>query len=177
LGAQLAEYLAETRPADEANPAAGAFLVDLARFEWTLGEVFDGPGAEKLPLLSSDALTRIGPERWADVHLVPVACLRLLALDYPVHDYYRALRDDADAFPPAPAATRLAVTRRDYVVRHYPLEPAQHALLAALLSGVTVGAAIEAAVADWDAPPEQLAGRLRAWFAFWAAEGFFLAAE
>jgi hypothetical protein len=183
LGGRFAEYLAETIPTDEKDSAGDAgstspaFLVDLARLEWTFNEVFDGPGVENSVLLQPEQLARIEPEAWADVRLVPAPCLRVLQLSYPVHEYYRALRADSEAVPPRQAETWLAVTRRDYVVRHYPLVPTQYALLQAVLSGATVGEAIERAVAVGDLEPQRLAGQLREWFRFWSAEGFFLSAE
>ncbi len=140
--------------------------------------MFDGPGVENTALLLPEHLAQIEPEAWADVRLVPVPCLRVLELGYPVHEYYRALRADTEAAPPPESKTWLAVTRRDYVVRHYPLVPMQYALLHAILTGATVGQAIERAVASCEMPartdwPETA----REWFRFWSAEGFFLAVE
>ncbi len=177
LGARFSDYLAETIPVDDADSPSPAFLVDLARLEWTFGEVFDGPGVERTPLLQPDQLARLEPDDWAEMRLLPVPCLRVLRLDYPVHDYYRALRADTDSPPPPPRETWLAVTRRDYVVRHYPLVPMQYALLDAILHGASVGQAIESAVTLAEASPEQMAANLREWFRFWTAESFFLAVE
>ncbi len=100
LGARFADYLAETFPAGENDSPGGAFLIDLARLEWVFNEVFDGPGVENATLLGPEQLAGVEPERWADVRLVPVPCLRVLKLDHPVHDYYRALRADAEVPPP-----------------------------------------------------------------------------
>ncbi len=191
LGEHFADYLAETMAADaeavaatepaaapDANSAADAgpaFLIDLARLEWLFGEVFDGPGAEKSALLDPEQLSRIDPQQWAAARLTPVPCLRLVELNWPVQEYYRALRESADVPPPRPGHTRLAVTRRDYVVRHYPLDRTQFELLAAIMAGQTIGEAVASAVELGEFEPDELAARLRDWFRFWAAEGFFLA--
>jgi hypothetical protein len=51
LGANFARHLEETRP-DRDELAHGEvswpdFLIDVARLEWAIGEVFDGPGVER----------------------------------------------------------------------------------------------------------------------------------
>jgi hypothetical protein len=69
----------------------------------------------------------------------------------------------------------VAVLRRDYVVRRYPLTAPQHALLEKLRDGATIGAAIEAAAAASDLDDDALAAELRGWFRFWSSEGFFAA--
>ncbi|MCE9544646.1 MAG: DNA-binding domain-containing protein [Planctomycetia bacterium] len=51
LGANFARHLEETRPdRDELAPGEVSwpdFLIDVARLEWAIGEVFDGPGVER----------------------------------------------------------------------------------------------------------------------------------
>ncbi len=178
LGANFAQYLEETRPEPRTSaPEWPEFLVDLARLEWAFSEVFDGPGAENEPLLDPAELRAIPPERWPDVRLKPVPCLRTLALRFPVNRYYRAVRRKRAARPAAPAETFLAVTRRDYVVRHYELTRSQHALLSAVVSGANVAEAIAAAADLAGGRGGALARWIGEWFRRWAAQGFFLAAE
>ncbi len=102
-----------------------------------------------------------------------VPCLRLLALHYPVHHYFTAVRRHEDPDPPAPAEIYLAVTRRRFVVRHYELSPPAYATLHALLAGETVGQAIHKAVEAAGPDVDRLEKKLQAWFHDWAAEGFF----
>jgi hypothetical protein len=92
LGASFPRYLRESRPADEPGPSWPDFIIDLAALEWTYNEVFDGPGAEGQRLLGAEQLRSVPPERWPEARLVPVPCLRVLALRYPVHTYYTAVR-------------------------------------------------------------------------------------
>ena len=75
---------------------------------------------------------------------------------------------------PEPGEEHVALTRRDFVVRRYPLTSPQQALLREVLAGATVGEAIEAAAAASDLDDEALAAELGAWFRFWVAEGFFV---
>jgi Putative DNA-binding domain len=182
LAANFPRYLAETRPMADAGEGLPAdwpeFLIDLATLECAFNEVFDGPGVEGETLLNVDQLRSITPERLLDAHLVGVPCLRLLILRNPVHKYFTAVRRNEDPDPPGPAETWLAVTRRNYVVRHYELSRPAFVLLDALLGGARVGAAIEqtaALVADADL--ERLSDLLSKWFHDWAAEGLFRAVE
>ena len=173
LGANLPRYLRETRPDDEPTPGWPDFLIDLATLEWTYDEVFDGPGVEGQPLLKADQLRMIPPQRWPEARLVPVPCLRLLHLSYPVHLYYTAVRRKQEPAPPDPAETFLAVSRRRYVIRRYELARAQSELLQALLRGETVGAAIGAAADVAAGDEDRFAADLTGWFREWTAEGFF----
>lgn len=181
LGSRFPRYLAETRPQasddDGLPPDWPDFLIDLATLELTFNEVFDGPGVEGERLLEPDQLALISPERFMEARLVGATCLRLLSLRYPVHRYARAVRRHQAPVPPEPASVYLAVTRRDYVVRHYELSRPAYQLLCAILNGESVGQTI-AWLAETTAPdPDRLARNLRAWFNDWAAEGFFRSIE
>jgi hypothetical protein len=182
LGESFPRFLEETRPDREAGESNDAgrgwpdFLIDLATLEWTLAKVFDGPGVEDQPLLTPEALQTFPPERFAEARLAPVVCLRLLTFRYPVNAYYTAARqaEEGEDVPiPEPAEERVAILRRDFIVRRYPLTAPQHALLQQILASSPVGEAIAAAAAASDLDDEALAIELRAWFRFWAAEGFF----
>jgi hypothetical protein len=179
LGDHFPRYLAETREAMDTDhtsaPTSPDFLIDLAQLELTFNQIFDGPGVEGKPVLDVGPIMSFDPESWLEARLLPVSCLRLLALTYPVDTYYQALRDREDAAPPEHAATFLAVTRRDYIVRHYRLERAEYELLQALLGGYSVSEAIARAVRVADADPEKFADDVRGWFRDWAARGFFSA--
>ena len=130
LGTRFPQYLAETRPVDdEADTSWLDFLVDLARLEWNIAEVFDGPGAEGATLFDKDQILAIPIESWPEIRLVPVPCLRVIRLDFAVHDYYRALRNEQEAVPPDRLETFLAITRRNYVVRHILLSPPEAKML------------------------------------------------
>lgn len=174
LGEDLAAFLAEARPQRE---DWSDFLIDLVRLEWAIGEVFDGPGVEGQPLLLAEDLARASPSDWPRARLRTVVCLRLLAFDYPASAFYtRVRRGEAPAIPP-PASSFLALTRRDYVVRRYPLDRAQYGLLAVLRNGGTVADAIAAAREASGASDDRLEASLRSWFEAWAREGFFAAIE
>jgi hypothetical protein len=180
LGANFPRYLRESRPPDEAGetgPSWPDFVIDLATLEWLYNEVFDGPGVEGQRLLRPHHLRAIDPERWSEARLVPVPCLRLVALRYPVHLYYTAVRRKGEADIPEPAETLLAVTRRRYVIRRHELSRPQYVLLDALLNGQPVGEAISRAYDATENDEDRFAGELTQWFRDWTAEGFFRAVE
>jgi hypothetical protein len=178
LGTHFPEYLAATRPQEEGDgPSWPDFLIDLATLELTFGEVFDGRGVEGQELLGVEQLLDLDPQRWLESRLVPVHCLRLLMVRFPVNKYYRAVRKKKEPTVPQPSPTYLAITRRQFVVRHYSFPRLQHVLLTALVSGQTVGEAIRT-TADAAGPQQsRLAGLLHKWFRNWTAEGFFLSID
>ncbi len=180
LGSRFAGFLAETRPPAErpGEPDWCDLLIDLARLEWTFSEVFDGPGIENLPPLDPNELEAIPQDRWAEIRLIPAPCLRLMQFRFPVGRYYRALRDDDKGAPPPAEPTFLAVTRRDFVCRHYELTREEYDLLSALVGGLTLDQAITSVIANSDSTDaEHLANRIHNWFRRWSREGFFLRAK
>ncbi|HVA47982.1 MAG TPA: putative DNA-binding domain-containing protein [Pirellulales bacterium] len=185
LGDAFVRFLDETRPdRDETGQPTETwpdFLMELAKLEWTIGEVFDGPGSEGRPTLSAEQLAAIGPEHWPEVRLVPAPCLRIMSFGFPVNDYFTELRQRAaDAVPPPfPAAetTWLALFRRDYVVRRQALDREQYDLLTALAAGQTVGAAIKHLLDTTGIDVDRLAASLQEWFRTWTAAGFFAAVD
>ncbi|MDX1565824.1 MAG: DNA-binding domain-containing protein, partial [Phycisphaeraceae bacterium] len=75
LADRFADYLDRNRPGPDADPAMAewaAFLVDLARLEWAIEKVFDGPGVESQRLLAPEDLAAVRPEQWAEARLIPV---------------------------------------------------------------------------------------------------------
>jgi hypothetical protein len=182
LGESFARFLDETRPdAEEGEEVSWPdFLIDLAALEWNVHQVFDGPGVEFQPLLTSETLQAFPPERFAESRLVTVPCLRLLAFRYPVNTYFTAARatEEGEEVPmPDPAPEWIALSRREFVVRRYPLDRAQHALLEKILAGGTVGEAIAVAADVSGLDDDALAADLQDWFRLWVAEGFFQSIE
>ena len=182
LADHFVEYLDETSrewfneedesAEDKARADWPDFIIDLARLEWTIDLIFDGPGIEKEEVLTAETLQDVSPARWSEARLVPVCCLLLLAFRYPVNDFYTAFRQGDEPALPEPADTFVAITRRDYVVRRIELSQAQYELLSALVEGRSLGEAVaQAAVAIDDV--DSLTASLRNWFHIWSAEQLF----
>ncbi|MEQ8789063.1 MAG: DNA-binding domain-containing protein [Pirellulaceae bacterium] len=180
LADRFLAYLEETRPTsiddgsrDDLEFARWQqFVIDLARLEWTIDQVFDGPGNESDPPLSAQAMSNLSPEAWQQARLQTAPCLRLLSFRFPVNDYFTAVREGEHPPRPEPEETFLALTRRDYIVRRHPLSRPQFVLLDALAERRTIGESIALAAHECD-DLERLAADLQSWFANWTAAGFF----
>jgi hypothetical protein len=139
LSEAFADHLAATRPDDREWPD---FIIDLARLERTFMEVYEGPGVEGEP----DRDLPVEPD--AAAVLEPASCLRLVHSRFPIGDFLGEVRRGEQPSLPAPAPSRLAVSRRDYVVTLTPLDAPRYAALEALVGGAPVGAAADAAGLD-----------------------------
>lgn len=180
LGANFPKFLRENQPAEDLaseTPTWSHLLVDLARLERLYSEVFDGPGTEGGEHLRPEDLQSIPPEVWPECRLRPVPCLRLEAFDFPVHEYRSAVSNEDDPVPPGPEPTFLVVTRRDYVVRRTAVPEDEFTTLRALVNGATVGEAIAAFAESSPLPDEEIAARIRDWFANWSAAPYFVAVD
>jgi len=180
LASRFPQFLAETRPTPDAdcrdNADWAAFLIELATLERIYSEVFDGPGVEGEALLSTADLTAIPAERWPDVQLTTVPCLRLWEFHFPVHEYASAVRhakSEEEILVPAPATTYLAVTRRDFIVRRVALSCEQFRLLQSLAAGDPLGKAIEKSLESTEADFETIASSLQVWFREWTSTPLF----
>ncbi len=180
LGDRFAQFLEETRDSEAgAPPAWPEMLADLARFEHAIARVFDGPGLEGEPRFSAEDLQGLGAEGFAAAWLIPSPSLRLLTFRFPLNDLYTAARaageeDELDF--PAPGVEHLALCRREFVVRRYPLSPFEFELLTGIVAGVPVGEAL-AGAAERAVVAEDLPKEIERSFAMWTAAGFFRAVE
>jgi len=173
LGRRFPRYLKETRP-DEGDGADWAnFLIDLARLEWAIYDVFDGPGMEDEPPLELPDFSAMPQGEWLDLRFRVSPSLELLEFSYPVNDHYTAVRSSDEemelAFPPCEPSF-VALSRRDYVVRRYPLDRAQFLLLESFAEGRPFADALDRVLRLEAATPERLESELAVWFRNWAAE-------
>jgi len=189
LANRFVQYLEKTRPAlddlaqedsdDEPSAVDSSwpdFVIDLARLEWTIDLVFDGPGVEHEQTLTAEQIQAIPADQWGYARFVMVPCLRLLAFSYPVNAFYTEYRQETEPPFPDPEPTFAAITRRDYIVRRFELSPEQYKMLSALAAGCTLVEAIES-VADSFSDMNALADSLKNWFSQWSANAFFLSVE
>lgn len=169
LGANLPQYLAATRPdRDGDEPDWADFLIDLAAYEWTLCEVFDGPGIENLPALAVPDLAALSADEVLELTFESATCLKLFTYRFPVQQYHADVRAGLSPEIPTPQSTSLAITRRDFVVQHFALAAPEKRLLDCLTRGLTLGEGL-AALDGNDVGEVELA----TWFQRWIEAGFF----
>ncbi len=156
-------------------------MIDLARLEWTIYEVFDGPGLENEPAFSLPALLDANPDGWLDLRIRMAPCLEFLITDFAVNDHYTVVRQsegELEVDYPEPEKQYLAISRRNYIVRRYALTFPQYELLSGIKEGQTLGEALSrCADACQDDEIESLESDLARWFKNWASEGCFFAGE
>jgi hypothetical protein len=183
LGDHFCRFLAETRPQDEDESDSGDwpdFLIDLATLEWTIARIFDDEGNEGKQMLTPEILRAIPAERFGEARLQPALSLHLLVFHFPVSTYYSAAKKAAeqDTIPVPDAATeRIAILRRDYIVRRYHLTEPQWILLRKILDGADIHDAISAAAEVMNMDDNSIAAALQSWFRDWSSAGFFSGIE
>nr|WP_262904573.1 DNA-binding domain-containing protein [Hymenobacter lucidus] len=171
LGARFAQFLAETRPDLDAPPeereAWPDFMIDLARLERAAFVVFDAPGSEQQPAVDWSAV--------ADAALRLAPGCELLRFRYPVNGYYQAVyRGENPPLPPA-QLNFLAITRVNFQLVMFELQPLQFQFLQQLQQGRTVQEAVAmlATQLEMGQVPAEVLWRI--WRAKWLPRGFFVA--
>jgi Putative DNA-binding domain len=176
LGDRLGTYLEESRPTRDNDTLDWTdLLIELVRFEWLLGEVFDGPGSES-QTSSFHELTSLSPEMLAAGRLICSPSLKLCTFRFPVNHYWEELRKEVDPPFPAPQTTYVALSRSRYIVRRYDLSQAEYGALQALQQSQTVEAALQVALEFVD-DEANLQEMVTNWFAQWRQREWLIAFE
>ncbi len=164
LGERFPLALQQLRPArDTDTPDFFDGVIDLARYERLLTEVFDAAGPEAVP--PSIPLPFAGDPSSLSVQFYP--CVRTLTVAFPVHEFVTARRHDEHAAFPAARPVALILARRDYIVRRWEVPLWQTALIDALQQRMPLGAAL-VQVATKHEPPADWDQALQQAFATWA---------
>lgn len=177
LSQHFPDYLNEIRPeetkgTDEPNWAD--FLIDLATLELCYNEVFDLPGEEQIENRLNEQILELDEERWPLCRLIPSKTLRLMELQFPIHEYISAVRKEQEPEFPAASPTYLAISRRDYIVRRQAISEQQWKLLKELQHGKPIVEALEVFDAE---EVESIAPQLFEWFKQWTAAKLFCGLE
>lgn len=185
LSERFPAYLQSTVTGDEAD-AFSALVVDLARLEQSVNDVFDVPGGETLGFLTTEHLDRLAPELRGTLRLSLLPTARLLSFRTNVNAVFTATRAGAATLPmPEIRPTFAALTRRDYVVRRISLSRMQFELLTSIAGGQSLNEAL-GALCDGQAEVQASsidviepidADTLQSWFAEWARVGIFASVE
>lgn len=175
LGQHFPDYLARSRPArDDDQPDWADFLIDLARLERIYSEVFDGPGIEQITAISTDDIQGLSAEAWLHSKLIPAPCLRLAMFDFPVHEYATDVRCERQPDPSQAQVTRLAITRRDFIVRRVGLSEPEYRVLSALIAGQTISEALESLLQTTGQAAAEITDDVRRWFQAWTVARYFV---
>lgn len=175
LGRRFPDSLNANRPPKEegdTTPDWADFLIEVARLERLYSEVFDGPGDEGTAKLSAEALLAIPQEQLLNIRLEVTPSLKLVHLQFPVHETITAVRKGKPLPSPIPQETFLAVHRREFVVRRTVIDKRQFILLQQLQQGTSLIDALSATI-------EEMGGEsfsptmLQTWFRNWTAYGYF----
>jgi hypothetical protein len=163
FGGELADFLSQCPPFAE-QP----ILSEVARFEWTLAEVFDAPDA---PALERATLQAIEPDAWAGMrfHLHP--SVRRMSLAWNTVNAWQAVnRDEVPPQPErAPQPVRWLLWRRELKNYFRSLDAAEGTALDAARRNLTF-AEICAAMTEW-LPEEQIPLRAATLIGTWADSG------
>lgn len=168
LGQKLPDYLRSTHPRDETCAWYEA-LAELAELEWVTNEVFNGSGVEQDPAID---VAMFAPETWNSLRVTLAPCVRLLELDYPIHDYYQRLHSNSDTTPPMAETTFLVVSRRDYTVRHRAVGKLEFKLLRSLQCGSSIEQSIAAVIDTTTSDVDEQVAQFHTAFSLFAAERF-----
>ena len=167
FSARFPDFLAKTLPRTNRN----ALAVDVARIQRAMEDVFDAPRAEPM---TAEHFATIGSADWDRVRLPVTPAIRMLELRYPANEYMNAIRRGERPRIPRARASHVIVFRRGFQVMRCDQEPEQFRLLAALVAGRPLGAAVRAAIRGRGANPDRVARRLGRWFEEWAGAHLFV---
>lgn len=151
------------------------FAHELAQLESAIAQLHDAP---ETTALTPEHLAGLTPDALMEKTLSPRKALQLFAFQYPVNAYYRSVKENGSAELPTPAPSYLALFRHDDTMWRMDLEEQEYHLLRYLFNGLTIGAALEAAQAQFKLVDNtELPARLFAWFSRWMRNGLLAADE
>ena len=158
-GDGLADFLGS-----EAEYSGAPVLAELARWEWTMTEVFDAADAVSVGV--SD-LASVAPDEWADLRFELHPSVRRLALAWNAPQIWKAVTDAMDVpeveFSPEPVAWLL--WRRDLRTYFRSFQPGEAQALEAAREGQSFGELCDLLCAEFGEAqaPAAAAGFLRDW--------------
>lgn len=176
FGDRFVDFLRESCPnSDSGDPSAAnwsEFLIELAQFERLVAEVFDGLGIEARPGLDIERLR--SSDSWSEARLVPAPCLRLIQLNFPVHDWHAQSRQVDLSCALEGRDICLVLTRMDYRVVWHEVEQEEFLLLQRLAEGAPLEEALLLEATSPAPDVGALASKLRHQFCRWAALRLFV---
>ena len=109
--------------------------------------------------------------------LKPRKALKLLAPDYPINAYYRAVKEEQSPKKPRKKKSYLIIFRHEDSVWRMDLEKNEYYALERLFSGKPIGVVLESLPAELGVAEEELSTELMQWFGRWIRNGILAADE
>lgn len=146
------------------------FAQELAALEATIAQLAD---ADETEPLQATRLAGLSPEAWMASTLQPRAAMVLMTFQYPVNDYYLAVKD-GEALPELlPQENHLAIFRHEDIVWRMTLEAQELRLLQTLFAGQSIEQALT--TMQGGADEAELMMNLSQWFSRWMRNGLLAA--
>ncbi|HEY0427357.1 MAG TPA: DNA-binding domain-containing protein [Pyrinomonadaceae bacterium] len=169
LGGKFPDFLEETRPDAEQEEKESwiDFIIELARFEYTLSVIFEGEADAAKP--AQDAT----PDE--ELKLAPLS--HIFYHRYPVCLYYLNVTRKTAPELPFEEDSYCAVTRNNYRLSLLEIKPAQYHFLERLRQGDSIAGAKEFFVKIYGFDAEKLDNAWKIWRKNFISAGFFCAAD
>jgi hypothetical protein len=150
------------------------FAREVAQLERTISRVF--MMEESTPLLPA-ALEGLTIEGLAGLVLKPRAASQLIAFSYPVSEWLDRQRTNGIVDAPLKQASYVYVYRHNNEVQRTMLQEPSYYLLQEIISGKSVGDALDAVVESHSDMVEPIAAGVQGWLSHWIVDGFFSCRE
>lgn len=148
------------------------FAKELVRLETAITTIFDW---EETPALTNDAFVNMEPEKLLETKLQPRKALGLYAFEYPVSEYYRAVKFEEVPEKPEKHESFVAVYRHDEQMLRLSLDKSEYKMLKLIFDDNKVGEAIEKLISNNEINQEELGGHFQDWFSRWISSGLLAA--
>jgi putative DNA-binding protein len=137
------------------------YLGDVARLEWAIVDIFDASDAAPL---TASGLATVPEAEWPNLRFALVPAARLLDVDWPVDEIWRATQRGDPPHEPLATPTHVRVWRQNCEVFHRSVDASEMAALHAIQRGATFAEVCSSIARDDVATaPERVLGWLSRW--------------
>ncbi|MCC9065321.1 DNA-binding domain-containing protein [Flavobacterium piscisymbiosum] len=166
LGAHFADYLENNRPDAHENIKEDwiDFMIELARFEYAIGVIFEMKAEEDYPLATIDTDEN-------KLKLVPICVL--FKFKFPVRKYYSEFKNDKQPSLPSESESYCVVLRHKFKLAIYDLHKEQFEFLSFLKEQTDITEAKELIQAQYEENAPSFDEVWNSWKESWIAAHFF----
>lgn len=166
LGAHFADYLETNRPDAHENIKEDwiDFMIELARFEYAIGVIFEMKAEEDYPLATIDTDEN-------KLQLVPIC--ELFKFRFPVRKYYSDFRNDKQPHLPSESESYCVVLRHKFKLAIYDLHKEQFEFLNSLKERNNIAEAKELIKTEYKENASSFDEVWNSWKESWITAHFF----